>query len=209
MDAALIKQCADPALKIEIVERFLASAGSADNLKITVRAGDRVILVPKPKNPDEAMNLIRQFAGKADVRVGITQYPAGLGISDPAKLNTDLLDTCKNIRTGTALFSKVYRIVTNWYGTPRQEAFVDAVAAYQSGWFEDKKVFYEPDPGAVKVATPESTKQDEVQPASAEKKEAAVVAPASVQSDDPRKADIRIDLSGVKEFNAERAPSDR
>ena len=77
MDAALIKECADPALKIEIVERFVAAVGTSDYLKITVRAGERITLVPKPDNPDAAMSLIQQYVGKADVRVGITQYPAG------------------------------------------------------------------------------------------------------------------------------------
>ena len=205
MDVALLKQCADPALKIEIVQQFVAAAGVPDNLNVTVRAGERVILVPKPANPDEAMNLIRQFVGKADVRVGITQYPAGLGVSDPGAVNPDMLDNCKNIRMGTVLFGKVYRIVTNWYGSPRPEAFTDAVTAYNSGWFENKKVFYEPDPGETKLATPGSTKQDEAKPEDgpADKKEAVAGAgvPAPAQSDDPNKADIRIDLSGVSEFN--------
>lgn len=207
MDAALIERCADPALKIEIVQQFVAAAGVPDNLKITVRVGERIILVPKPDNPDAAMSLIQQYVGKADVRVGITQYPAGLGAGDAAAVSSDLLDSCKNIHMGTALFGKVYRIVTNWYGSPRQEAFDDAVAAYRSGTFDGKTVFYEPDPGVVKVATPESPKQNEakLEGAPTGKKEiAANSEAATVRADDPDKADIRINLSGVKDFNHEK-----
>lgn len=79
---------------------------------MTVRSGERVILVPPVKNPDAAMALIRQHIGSSVVRVGITQYPAGLGIKDPSELKPDLIDACENIRTSTALFGKVYRIVT-------------------------------------------------------------------------------------------------
>ena len=82
VDAALIKQCADPGLKPAIVERFIERAGSEDPLAITVRSGNRVVLVPKPATPDEAMELIRQHVGRNIVRVGVTQYPAGLGIME-------------------------------------------------------------------------------------------------------------------------------
>ena len=60
VDAALIKQCADPGLKPAIVERFIERAGSQDPLAITVRSGNRVVLVPKPATSDEAMELIRK-----------------------------------------------------------------------------------------------------------------------------------------------------
>jgi hypothetical protein len=45
-----------------------------------VRSGNRIVLVPKPTTPDEALALIRNNLGRNTVRVGITQYPAGLGI---------------------------------------------------------------------------------------------------------------------------------
>ncbi|MBP0587713.1 hypothetical protein J8J22_21880, partial [Mycobacterium tuberculosis] len=45
VDAALINECADPALKPAIVEKFVEAAGSEDPLAITVRAGNRVVLV--------------------------------------------------------------------------------------------------------------------------------------------------------------------
>lgn len=47
LDAALIKECSDPTLKPAIVEQFVTAAGSADPLAITVKTGDRLILVPK------------------------------------------------------------------------------------------------------------------------------------------------------------------
>ena len=44
VDAAMIQQCADPGLKPAIIEKFIATAGSADPHAITVRAGGRVEL---------------------------------------------------------------------------------------------------------------------------------------------------------------------
>jgi hypothetical protein len=48
IDAVLIQQCADKALKPEIVEMFIERAGSQDPLTVTVRSGNRIVLVPKP-----------------------------------------------------------------------------------------------------------------------------------------------------------------
>ena len=48
LDAVLIQQCADPSLKPAIVEQFIAKGGSQDPLTVTVRSGNRVVLVPKP-----------------------------------------------------------------------------------------------------------------------------------------------------------------
>lgn len=154
IDAALIEKCADHTLKPAIVERFIAEAGSSDSLAVTVRSGDRVVLVPKPTTPEEAMALMHQYVGKAIVRVGITQYPAGVGISDPSELKQNLIDACENIRMGTALFGKVYRIVTKWYGNAVDEVFDDAIYAWRSGYFEGKAIFSEPDPGEVTLSTP-------------------------------------------------------
>ena len=130
VDVALIQQCADPGLKPAIVEKFIAKAGSPDPLAVTVRSGNRVVLVPRPSTPDEAMALVQQHVGKAVVRVGITQYPAGLGVGDVSELKPDLVDACANIRMGTKLFAKVYRIVTKWYGNAVDEAFDDALDAW-------------------------------------------------------------------------------
>lgn len=146
IDAALIEQCADQSLKPAIVRRFVEEAGTDDPLAITVSAGNRVILTPKPSNVEEAMTIVKQHLGQAAVRVGITQYPAGLGISDPSELDPKLFATCANIAVGTELFGKVYRIVTAWYGSEPEEAFEDAIFAWRSGWFEGTSVFHEPEP---------------------------------------------------------------
>ena len=141
IDAVLIQQCADKALKPEIVEMFIERAGSHDPLAVTVRSGNRIVLVPKPTTPDEALALIRDNLGRNTVRVGITQYPAGLGIIEAGQLKPDLIEPCRNIRMGTALFAKVYRIVTKWYGNPTAkevlpQLFDDAIIAWQTGYFE-------------------------------------------------------------------------
>ena len=196
IDAALIEKCADPTLKPAIVERFIAEAGSSDPLAVTVRSGDRVVLVPKPATQDEAMALMLQYVGKAIVRVGITQYPAGIGISDPSELKPGLVDACENIRMGTALFGKVYRIVTKWYGNAVDEAFDDAIYAWRTGYFEGRPVFTEPNPGDVTLAVPvvdQAIAESEPNPPHPTE----MGLPASSTENDPNKAGIRIDLSGI------------
>ncbi len=184
VDAALIKQCAYPSLKPAIVEQFIAKAGSQDPLAITVRSGNRVVLVPKPTTQDEALALIRDNLGRNTVRVGITQYPAGLGIVEAGQLKPDLVDACENIRMGTALFAKVLRIVLKWYGNPTAQDVLpqvmdDAIIAWQTGYFEGVAVFRAKDPGEAKLAEPGSES----------------VAPDP--NPDPNKAGTRIDLSGI------------
>ena len=39
VDGALIRECADPALRPAIVETFLAKVGTNDPLALTIRAG--------------------------------------------------------------------------------------------------------------------------------------------------------------------------
>ncbi|QXC52491.1 conjugal transfer protein TraH (plasmid) [Agrobacterium salinitolerans] len=205
VDAALIKQCADPGLKPAIVEQFIERAGSQDPLAVTVRSGNRVVLVPKPGTPDEAMELIRQNLGRNVVRVGITQYPAGLGIMEAGELRADLIDPCENIRMGTALFVKVYRIVTKWYGNPTgSEALPvvldDAIIAWQTGYFEGTAVFRAPDPGALEMSQPgqEEPVNDAIeQLADPAGVDASNPAEDEARSDDPNKAGIRVDLSGI------------
>ncbi len=201
VDAALIQQCADPGLKPAIVEQFIERAGSEDPLAITVRSGNRVVLVPKPKTPNEALALIRDNLGRNTVRVGITQYPAGLGILEAGQLKADLVDTCENMRTGTALFAKVYRIVTKWYGNPTAEevlpqVFDDAIIAWQTGYFEGVAVFRAEDPGQIKLAQPTGRKQAEPHPS-----DGADAIPVEAQTEaevgHPNNAGIRIDLSGI------------
>lgn len=191
IDAALIQQCADPSLKAAIVEKFIAGAGSADPRAIAVRAGDRVVLVPPTKTPDEALALLRRYVGHAVVRVGLTQYPAGVGVTDPEQLTADLVDPCKNLRMGTTLFAKVYRIVVKWYGTENENAVDDAIMAWRTGTFEGIGVFSAPDPGPTGAPQVESNK---VAP-SIELAKPAADQPA--RESDPNRAGIRVDLSGI------------
>lgn len=205
VDAALIKQCANPGLKPTIVEQFIERAGSQDPLAVTVRSGNRVVLVPRPSTPDEVMKLIRQNVGRNMVRVGITQYPAGLGIMEAGELKPDLVDPCENLRMGTALFAKVYRIVMKWYGNPTEkealpEVLDDAIIAWQTGYFEGTVVFRVPDHGEVELAVPEEEKAevDAVeQSADSAWKEVSDPVTNGARSDDPNKAGIRVDLSGI------------
>ncbi|TIQ37254.1 MAG: conjugal transfer protein TraH [Mesorhizobium sp.] len=203
IDAALIQQCADRALKPAIVEMFIERAGSQDPLAVTVRSGNRVVLVPKPTTPDEAMNLIRQHIGRNIVRVGITQNPAGLGVVEAGELKPDLVDACANLRMGTALFAKVYRIVTKWYGNPTDkevlpQVFDDAIIAWQTGYFEGTAVFRAPDPLEVKPTEPTPESESETAEQRGDKTAAGDSDPArEAASTDPNKAGIRIDLSGI------------
>jgi len=117
--------CPIPVLKPAIIEKFIATAGSADPHAITVRAGGRVVLVPPPKSPDEASSSCAAMSSQAVVRVGIKQYPAGVGVTDTSQLTADLVDPCKNIRMGTALFWRVYRIVVEMVCVENDNAFED------------------------------------------------------------------------------------
>ncbi len=200
IDAALVHQCADPDLKPAIVEKFLIAVGVPDPLAVTIRAANRVILVTPPKTPDEAMALMRRYVGQAAVRVGVTQYPAGLGVTDVAQLKPDLVDACANIRLGTALFGKVYRIVTKWYGVQVDEAFDDAIDAWKTGYFDGKYVFDQPDPGSLpaRKAEPDSGDQLPDRQSDASPAESPDNGPQQVKEpDDPNKAGIRVDLTGI------------
>jgi hypothetical protein len=200
VDAALLQQCADPALKPAIVEQFIERAGSQDPLTITVRSGTRVLLVPKPATPEEALALIRNNLGRNTVRVGITQYPAGVGIVEAGQLKPGIVEPCENIRMGTALFAKVIRIVLKWYGNPTVKEVMpqvmdDAVIAWRTGYFEGVAVFRAEDPGQEENSRPE-TADPEKSGKDAGPNGAAKFATDAVASD-PNKADIRIDLSGI------------
>ena len=204
VDAALIHQCADPGLKPAIVEQFIERAGSQDPLAITARSGNRVVLVPKPATPAEAMELIRQHIGRDVVRVGVTQYPAGLGIMEAGELKPDLVDPCENLRMGTALFAKVYRIVMKWYGNPTEkevlpQVFDDAIVAWQTGYFEGTAVFRAPDPVEVEVAEPDQEKpaSDAIEQSSSTGEEVRDPVRDVARGYDPNTAGIRVDLSGI------------
>ncbi len=203
IDAVLIRQCADKALKPAVVEMFIERAGAQDPLAITVRSGNRVVLVPKPVSADEAMDLIRQHIGRDVVRVGITQYPAGLGLIEAGELKSDLVDACANIRMGTALFAKVYRIVTKWYGNPTdkevfRQVFDDAIIAWQTGYFEGTAVFRAAAPGEVKMVEPPPPDKDDIEQKQDGKTASSDPEPSpDATASDPNKAGIRVDLSDI------------
>lgn len=197
LDAALIKECADPSLKPAIVEQFVQAAGSDDPLVVTVKSGGRLILVPKPKTPEEALEIVRENIGGSVVRVGLTQIPAGIGLKDASELKGDLVDPCANLRMGTAMFAKILRIVAKWYGNPTSEEvfpqlFDDAVHAWQTGKFEGESVFQAENPGGAVV----QQSAVEVDDAGEEGEDAPSLKP----EDDPIKPDnagIRIDLTRI------------
>lgn len=202
-DVALIQQCADPGIEIAIVERFIAEAGSDNPLKVTITSGNRVILPEPPKTQEDAVRLMQRFVGEATVRVGLTQYPVGYGISDVAQITVNLIDPCENIRMGTALFGKVYRIVSHASGGNGGPVLGEAIDAWRSGAFRGDYVFGLPDPGPLA----EELQEEAAQPAELEPPETVEaqqqddanrsVLP-TLQSADPNTAGIRIDLSNLK-----------
>ncbi|TBY68758.1 conjugal transfer protein TraH [Rhizobium leguminosarum bv. viciae] len=200
IDAALINECADPSLKPAIIEQFVMAAGSDDPLAVTVKSGGRLILVPKATSTEEAMAIMRQYAGQAVVRVGLTQFPAGVGVKQPADLKSDFVDPCQNLRKGTTMFAKVLRIVAKWYGNPTSkdvfpQIFDDAVYAWKTGEFEGVSVFQAEDPG-IPIEAPQQS--DETRPAESVDGEEATpkdVQPGTVQ--DVGRAGMRIDLSRI------------
>lgn len=196
LDVALIKECADPSLKPAIVEQFVQAAGSDYPLAVTVKSGGRLILVPRPTTPEEALEIVRENIGGSVVRVGLTQIPAGIGLKDASELKTDLVEPCANLRMGTAMFAKILRIVAKWYGSPTSEEvfpqlFDDAVRAWRTGTFEGESVFQAEDPGGGVVQT--------VAPTSGETESDADIVPknSTEESDEPNSAGIRIDLSRI------------
>ncbi|MDN5929016.1 MAG: conjugal transfer protein TraH [Hyphomicrobiales bacterium] len=213
LDAALIAKCSDPSLKSAVVGKFVAAVGTSDPLAITVRSGDRLILVPKATTPEEAVDIIRQYVGRAVVRVGITQLPAGIGMMDASELKSNLVDACENLRMGTKMFAKILRIVSEAYGRPTSAGvfpyiFDDAISAWKTGRFEGKAVFQAHDPGAdapgsASVTTSiddgasgsqarhRATPSDAAQPASPEP-------PAGEEMENAQDAPMRIDLSRLK-----------
>ncbi|KQX52467.1 MULTISPECIES: TraH family protein [unclassified Ensifer] len=196
MDIALIKECADPSLRPAIVEKFVEAAGSPDPLTITVNSGGRLILVPKATTADSAMEIIRQNVGRAVVRVGLTQFPAGVVLKEAYELKSDLVEPCANLRMGTLMFAKILRIVAKWYGNPRSDdvfpqIFEDAVYAWKTGEFEGVSVFEAEDPGG----SIEMAKQSKVH--SIDDEEAAMTIPANGTNEDLGRAGIRIDLSRI------------
>lgn len=197
LDAALIGKCADPYLTPAIVEQFVQAVGSPDPHAITVKSGGRLILIPKAKTPDEAMDVIREHVGRAVVRVGLTQFPAGVGIKDASELKPGLVDACENLKMGTKMFAKILRIVAKWYGDPTKDVFPqtfeDAVHAWKTGEFEGVGVFQAQDPGGA-VELPQ---QSEVNSVDEEGASVTASDKRTETNDDVDRAGIRIDLSRV------------
>ena len=194
LDAALIKECADPSLKPVIVQQFVQAVGSDDPLAITVKTGGRLILIPKPKTPEEAIEIVRENIAGSIVRVGLTQVPAGLGMKDASELKVDLVDPCANLRRGTRMFAKILRIVAKWYGNPTSEEvfpqlFDDAIHAWRTGKFEGESVFQAEDPGGAVVQRSEVESDDAEEDNTILKSEENLI--------EPDDAGIRIDLTRI------------
>ena len=188
IDVDLIEQCADPRLEVAIVQQFVAEMNAPDHLTIRVFQGENLILVPAPKTAEQAVESTRQWVGKANARVGLTQYPAGLDITDPSGIGLELFDSCENLRLGTELFGNVLRIVGERHEEGDVSGVQTAVQAYFTGWFEGAQVFY--------AEEPESTHPSESVPAQADVSQAdAEAARASAVPADSNLAGIRIDLS--------------
>ncbi|MFL0691603.1 MAG: TraH family protein [Agrobacterium tumefaciens] len=197
LDAALIKECADPSLKPAIVEQFVQAVGSDDPLAITVKSGGRLILVRKPKTPEEAIEIVRENIGGSVVRVGLTQIPAGIKLKDASELKVDLVDPCTNLRTGTAMFAKILRIVAKWYGNSTSEEvfpqlFDDAIQAWRTGGFEGESVFRAEDPGGAVVQRSAVESDD-----AAEGEEDNIMLKPEENLIEPDNAGIRIDLTRI------------
>lgn len=192
-ELAFIEQCADPGIEITIAERFIGTVGTDNPLAVSITSGNRVILPEPPTTPEDAMRLVERFVGQAVVRVGVTHYPAGHGIEDVTELDPAMLNACQNIRMGTELFGKVFRIVAHSSGSTKESTFSDAVEAWRTGMFEGRYVFGEADPGPAR--TPAEMVQDNVDELSGGL-QPSVSAPAP-EDQDPNKAGIRIDLTGI------------
>lgn len=115
-------------------------------------------------------------------------------MNEASELKVDLVDACENIRVGTGLFAKVYRIVTKWYGSEPLEAFDDAVYAWQTGYFEGRSVFLEPEPGEPETgaANIKSENHD-----GAPSTLATPAKDVTSHGDHPACADPRVDLSRI------------
>lgn len=136
LDTALVDKCADPSLTGAVVEQLIEAAGYEDPLAVTVKSDGRLVLIPKSKTLDEAMQVVCNYVGHAVVRIGLTQYPAGIGMTDVSELKPDLIDSCQNLHIGIAMFAKVIRIVAHWYGNPTDKKvfphiFDDAIYAWK------------------------------------------------------------------------------
>ncbi|KRD63357.1 MULTISPECIES: conjugal transfer protein TraH [unclassified Ensifer] len=194
LEALLIEKCADPSLEANVVDAFVNAVGDGDPLAVTVKVGRKTILVEKAATPDEALAIARRYVGQATVRVGVTSYPAHLGIESGMELSPALFDACENLRMGTAMFAKVMRIVAAWYGSNASKEALpyvlsDSLNAWVSGEFEGKDVFRAQDPGGrmfLQGVTAEGQSSTD---------EAPLPVRGEVEADDVTSAGMRVDIS--------------
>lgn len=184
-----------------IVEQFISAVGSDDPLAVTVNADGRLVLIPKPRSPDEAMGVVKDYVGHAIVRVGITQFPADVGVDDASQLQSDMFEACANLRTGTGIFAKVARIVAKWYGRPTNKELLpqlvdDTIYAWKTGSFEGDNVFRASDPGGPTFFGTRSEKRAEGTDPVAPPMESED-ASQSAEPDKATEAGMRIDLSRI------------
>lgn len=191
-DAAFLEQCADPGVKFEIVERFVAAFGTENPLAISITSGNRIILPEPPKTVEEAVRLAQRFVGQAVVRAGVTQFPVGVGTFDPSEITVDMFDACQNLSMGTALFGKVYRIVSHARGDETSVVLRDTLEAWRSGQFEHAYVFAQPDPGPLQPDT-EGSVAIETAPSPSED---GLEGPG-LEVADPNAAGIRVNLPDI------------
>ncbi|MBD9512109.1 conjugal transfer protein TraH [Ensifer sp. ENS10] len=194
LEALLIEKCADPSLEASVVDAFVNAVGDGDPLAVTVKVGRKRILVEKAATPDEALAIARRYVGQATVRVGVTSYPAHLGIESGMELSPALFDACENLRMGTATFAKVMRIVAAWYGSNASKEALpyvlsDSLNAWVSGEFEGKDVFRAQDPGGRMVL------QGVTAEGQSSTDEAPLPVRGEVEADDVTSAGMRVDIS--------------
>lgn len=197
LEAALVEKCTDPSLDLNVVEAFVRAVGSGDPLAVTVKVGRKKILVERAATPEDALAIAHRYIGQATVRVGLTSYPAHLGIERGEELSPTLFNACDNLRMGTVMFAKVMRIVAQWYGSNASNEALsyilsDSLYAWVSGEFEGKDVFLAEDPGGL-TAEQQAVRLHE-------KHNSDELSLPSGDEDQPRditSADMRIDLSGI------------
>ncbi|MBB4235834.1 conjugal transfer protein TraH [Rhizobium esperanzae] len=145
------------------------------------------------------MGIVREYVGQAVVRVGLNQFPAGVGVKDTSEMSSDLVEPCENLRKGSAMFAKILRVVRKCYGNPTStevfpQIFDDAVYVWNR--FEGQGVFQAQDPRGAITETSDKAKAVE---AEAEAADAAPVEKEAEPSNpnDIGAAGIRIDLSRI------------
>ncbi len=67
------------------------------------------------------MAIVRQYAGQAVVRVGLTQFPAGVGVKEPTDLKPDLVDACQTFAKARRCSPRSSGLLRKWYGNPKSK----------------------------------------------------------------------------------------